>query len=126
MRTFSTYVWAAAIIVAAIALGAYFVHRARRLGGPSRPPVGPRERLSRALEDMRLKGIATPEELSAQTEAAEELAVPPPDIPGFPQTPADLRADPGRGARRGRGRHRSNRPAHRRRRCPGDHSGQGT
>lgn len=91
------YLWAILIVVALIALGVFFIRRAARLNrNPSRPYLPPKERFRRALIDMRLKGIATPEELSAETEASEELAAPPPEIPGFPQTPEDAReqADP--------------------------------
>lgn len=90
--TINYYLLAIVIVLAAIVLGALLVQRAYALNrAPTRKPADPRERFEQALVDMRHKGIATPEELSAQTEAAAELSVPPPDIPGFPQTPADAR-----------------------------------
>lgn len=127
MSAASTYLWAVLIIAAAVAIGAFFVQRAWAVKGPPRPTVGPGKKFVRSLEDMRLKGIATPEELSAETEAAEDLAAPPPSIPGLPQTPADMRPGPHPSARRGPGEDpgTSARGSHRRRRSHGDHWGQG-
>ncbi len=111
MTTFNPYLWAFIILAAFIAVGAFLVQRAYTLNrNPSRKPLPPKERLERALTDMRLRGTATPEDLSAETEAAEEVAAPPPDIPGLPQTPEDMRKQPkGDDHGDGRGRRRSRR-----------------
>jgi len=85
----SASVWGIVIIAAFVAFGVYLVRRTWALRGPTRKPLDIDQRFDRALEDMRGKGIATPEELTAQTEASQELGVEPPDIPGFPQTPED-------------------------------------
>lgn len=101
MSVLGVYLWAFVIVAAFIGVGAFFVRRAYTLNrNPSRPTLPPRERMERALIDMRLRGIATPEELSAQTEAAQEIAAPPPDLPGLPQTPADARKETGSHRRR--------------------------
>jgi len=80
-----------ALIIGAVVLGLYFIRRHNTLVRTApRGHLEPSERLADALEDMRLKGTATPEELSAETEAARELGVPPAEIPGFPRTPEDM------------------------------------
>jgi len=71
----NAYFWGVMILVGLIVVGACFVHRAMVVKGPRRElPSDPGERLGRALEDMRLRGIATPEELLAATEVSRELA----------------------------------------------------
>lgn len=71
----NVYFWGVMILVGLTVVGAYFVHRAMVVKGPRRElPSDPGERLGRALEDMRLRGIATPEELAAATEVSQELA----------------------------------------------------
>ena len=71
----NAYFWGVMILVGMTVVGAYLVHRAMVVKGPRRElPSDPGERLGRALEDMRLRGIATPEELAAATEVSQELA----------------------------------------------------
>jgi len=71
----NAYFWGVIILLGLTVVGAYFVHRAMVVKGPRRElPSDPGERLGRALEDMRLRGIATPEELLAATEVSRELA----------------------------------------------------
>ncbi len=81
-----------ALLAAAFVLAVVFVRRRSMVyRAPPRDHLEPGERFEEALEDMRLRGSASPEELSAQTEAARETGAPPPRIPGFPQTPEDAR-----------------------------------
>jgi hypothetical protein len=80
------------LLSAAFILVVVFVRRRSMVyRAPPRDHLEPGERFEEALEDMRLRGSASPEELSAQAEAARETGAPPPRIPGFPQTPEDAR-----------------------------------
>jgi len=107
-----------ALIVGAVGLGLYFIRRHNAFVRQApRGHLEPSERLADSLEDMRLKGTATPEELSAGTEAARELEAPPPRIAGLPRTPEQMtdQAKRARQSRRGRsGRERRSGPPSRR------------
>lgn len=73
----------------------YFVRRGT-LGVPAatREPLRPAESLEEALEDMRLRGTVTPEEFSAELRVARDVDAPPPELPGLPRTPEEMKEPP--------------------------------
>lgn len=87
----SVYLWIAGLVVAFAVVGGLLVRRAMRVRPAPRETHEFPERFADALEDMRLHGVATPEDLSVQTLAARETVASPPDLPGLPQAPDEMR-----------------------------------
>ena len=86
----TTYLLVLGVIAAVALVGLRLARRAAAVRPAPRRYLPPGERFREALEDMRLRSGANPEDLSAQTEAARESGAPPPDLPGLPQTPQEL------------------------------------
>ncbi len=107
------YLWATIILAAVFIVGVALVRRAQEARAPvitSHPKTpGGRDatdtegRLNEALEEMRLRGIQTPEDFAAITGAARHSQGPPPDIPGFPELPRRSGEGDGRAKNRAAG-----------------------
>ncbi|MEW6032381.1 MAG: hypothetical protein AB1645_05830 [Bacillota bacterium] len=92
--------WVLAVLLTGVVAGVFLIRRAAAFRPAPRGRLGTEERFAEALEDMRLSGVADPDDLSAQTGAARETGLPPPHLKGRPQTPADMERR--RGPRSGR------------------------